>query len=280
MKVTLVLAALVLAPKLAAQPETRDPQLVQPERPTVATHAGTVAKGWIELEEGGEWDTRDGEKSFFAPTNLKIGLASNAQLNILVNLIDDRTIRNGNLTAGDVTVGIKYRIIEGNRIMGDFAVLPAIKLPTAIAGDGGTGTTDYSLLLISSRQVGPVAMDLNAGATHRSGNGTLVPTSATIWTASFGIPISGPLGAAVEVFGYPGTSGGGGQKGSAALLAGPTYLVRKWLAVDAGIITPLTGPQARAVYAGLVVNCGSLSRLFDLGAIWHPEYRSGELEAW
>ncbi len=55
----------------------RDPHAVQPERPTVATHAGTVARGWIEIEEGGEWDRlADGTRSFIAPTNLKIGLAS------------------------------------------------------------------------------------------------------------------------------------------------------------------------------------------------------------
>ena len=31
-----------------------NPRAVQPERPTVATHAGTVAPGYMELEEGGE----------------------------------------------------------------------------------------------------------------------------------------------------------------------------------------------------------------------------------
>src|SRR5207248_820985 len=36
--------------------QARDPHEVQPERPTVATHAGTVAPGWIELEWGSEWD--------------------------------------------------------------------------------------------------------------------------------------------------------------------------------------------------------------------------------
>src|SRR5436305_14690024 len=88
----------------------RDPHAVQPERPTVATHAGTVARGWFELEEGGEWDkSGDDQKTFFAPTNLKIGLASKAQLNILFNVIDDRSIRSGNLTASDVTIGVKYQ---------------------------------------------------------------------------------------------------------------------------------------------------------------------------
>src|SRR5260370_36815211 len=38
----------------------QDRHAVQPERPTVATHAGTVAPGWVELETGVELDRLDG----------------------------------------------------------------------------------------------------------------------------------------------------------------------------------------------------------------------------
>jgi outer membrane putative beta-barrel porin/alpha-amylase len=254
-----VLLAMVVAPSLAAQTDssTRDPHLVQPERPTVATHAYTVARGWLELEEGGEWDkASDGTRSFFAPTNLKIGLASAAQVNIMFNVIHDHAIRSGNLTLSDVTLGVKYRILEGDRILGDFAILPAVKLPTGTKDEGGSGTTDFSLLLISSRQLGPVQMDLNVGATRRTGNGSNVPASAAIWTASFGSPISGAFGGVLEFFGYPGTSGPAGEKPTAAILVGPTFLVRKWLALDAGIIAPVLGPQAHAIYTGFVWSCG------------------------
>jgi hypothetical protein len=34
--------------------------------------------------------------------------------------------------------------------------------------------------------------------------------------------------------------------------------VRAWLQVDAGVIIPLTGPQAHALYAGAVYNVGQL----------------------
>jgi hypothetical protein len=239
----------------------RDPRLVQPERPTVATHAGTVARGYIELEQGGEWDRqRDATRTFFAPTNLKIGLASRAQLNILFNVIHDRKIRGGTFALGDLALGIKYRIVDGDRLLGDFAILPAIKLPTAAPEEAGTGTTDFSLLLISSRQLGPVAMDLNVGQTRRSGDGNSAPRVSNIWTASFGMPLSGALGATLEFFGYPGTGGALGTEGSAAILIGPTFLARKWLSLDAGIISPLTGPQAHAVYVGFVWNAGCIDR--------------------
>ena len=258
---TILLAALLLYPagaqSQANDSARRDPHAVQPERPTVATHAGTVARGWIELEEGGEWDKlRDGTSSFIAPTNLKIGLASRAQLNLLINVIKYSGLRGGSPTLGDLTVGVKYRIVEDDPWLGDFAILPALKLPTAPTTGAGTGTTDFSLLLISSRQLGPVAMDLNIGQTRRSGDGSRAPITAQIWTASFGFPISGPLGGLAEFFGYPRTSGPAGAEATAALLAGPTFIVREWLAIDAGIITPLTGPQPHAVYVGFVWNFG------------------------
>jgi len=243
----------------SADSTSRDPHAVQPERPTVATHAGTVAPGWVELEEGGEWDKApDGSRSFFAPTNLKIGLASHAQLNLLFNLIYDRAFPGGAFATSDVTIGVKYRIVDDDRILGDFAILPAITLPTASARGAGTDAYGFSLLLISSHQLGPVAMDLNAGLTHRSGDGTAAPKSAGIWTASFGFPISGPVGATIELFGYPRTTGPVGTDATAALLIGPTLLVREWLALDAGIIAPITGPQARAFYTGFVWNFGCL----------------------
>src|SRR5712671_8059492 len=106
------LVAVATSLSLGAQPATqstrdstaRDPNSVQPERPTVATHAGTVARGWVELEEGAEWDkASDGTRAFVAPTNLKIGLASHAQLNLLASVIHDPTIRGGALSASDIT---------------------------------------------------------------------------------------------------------------------------------------------------------------------------------
>lgn len=238
----------------------RDPHTVQPERPTVATHAGTVAPGWVELEEGAEWDKApDGTRAFVAPTNLKIGVGSRAQLNLLLNLIRNPAVRGGSFASGDLTIGLKYRLVDDNPVLGDFAVLPALKLPTASSAEAGTGTTDFSLLLISSRQLGPVAMDLNAGHTRRSGDGTEAPKTASVWTASFAFPVSGSLGATIEFFGYPRTTGPLGTKATAALLIGPTFLVRDWLALDAGIIAPITGPQPRAIYTGFVWSIGCIA---------------------
>ena len=124
----------------------------------------------------------------------------------------------------------------------------------------GTGTTDLSLLVISSHDFGPVALDVNVGYTHRSGAGIVAPRNATLWTVSFGGPASGALGWTAEIYGYPPTSGPAGTKATVAVLAGPTLLVRSWLELDVGAIMPATGPQPRAYFVGGVYNIGRLWR--------------------
>ncbi|MGH7620548.1 MAG: transporter [Gemmatimonadaceae bacterium] len=229
---------------------------VQPERPTVATHAGTVARGWFEIETGIERDQLDGATSLLTPTLLKFGIGSHQQLSIAGSVPESDSSAFG---IGDLAVGIKWRLLDDAPIVGAFAILPAIKFPTGSANQGrGTGTTDGSLLLISSHQLGAVAMDLNVGYTRRSGNGSEAPVNATLWTASFGGPIVSWLGWTAELYGYPRTTGPAGQSSIAAILAGPTFLIREWLAADAGVIVPVTGPQPHALYAGGVWNVGKL----------------------
>jgi hypothetical protein len=241
--------------RLGAQ-DAKDPHAVQPERPTVATHAGTVAPGWLEVESGVERDRfSPNTTATTAPTVFKLGLAENMQLGVFGSVVHN----DASTGLGDLAVGLKWRVVDDAPIVGDFAVLPSVKFPTGSASNGtGTGTTDGSILLISSHDLGPVSMDLNVGYTRRGGDGSSAPKNATVWTVSFGGPLAGGLGWTAECYGYPSTSGPAGQASIVALLGGPTFLVQKWLAVDAGVILPLTGPQPHALYAGLVYNVGRM----------------------
>jgi hypothetical protein len=143
-------------------------------------------------------------------------------------------------------------------VLGRFAIFPSVKFPTGSADRGtGSDTTDVGLLFISSHDLGPVALDVNVGYTRRSGNGDTAPKSGTLWTMSFGGPATGNVGWVAELFGFPRTSGPAGQDSIVALLFGPTLLVRSWLALDAGVIVPMAGPQPHAVYAGAVWNVGT-----------------------
>ena len=251
-------AALVLIAARAAAQEARDPRAVQPERPTVATHAGTVAPGWLEIEAGVERDRFAGSPATLStPIVFKVGLAERAQLSILAT-----TLRAGSSTGfGDLAAGVKWRVLENANVLGDFALLPALKVPTGDKGMGaGTGTTDVSVLAISSHALGPVALDVNVGYTHRGGDGSRAPKDASLWTMSFGGPIVSRLGWVAELYGYPGTSGPAGQAPIVAVVAGPTFLVMPWLALDAGLIARVSGPQPRALYAGTVYNVGRIWR--------------------
>ena len=235
------------------------PHDAQPERPTVATHAGTVARGWIEIESGVERDRGPGDgRAVIGSLVTKIGLAPRVQFSIFTNVTAPGDVGAG---FGDAAVGVKWRLLEDHPVLGDFAILPSVKFPTGSLDKGtGTGTTDASFLLISSRDVGPVHIDLNAGWTHRSGDGGDAPVNAWVWTASFGGVVDGPLGWTAEFYGYPGTGGAAGASPVVALLAGPTYAAKSWLVFDVGFITPIAGGQPRALYAGVTYNIGQVFR--------------------
>ncbi len=248
----LTAAALLVGAPLAAQ--APDPHAVQPERPTVATHAGTVAPGWIELETGAEFDHTAGAWSIVAPTVLKLGVAPRLQLSLFGAL--SRPVGD-NLGAGDLSVGLKYRLAEDLPVLGDFAVLPALKLPVGDATHG-TGTTDLSLLAISSHQFGGVSLDVNFGFTRRGGDGTAAPRNATLWAVAAGTPVRGGFGVTAEMFGFPATRGPAGTAGTVALLGGPVFTLHPWWTLDVGGILKVRGPQPNGLYAGGVYNFGRL----------------------
>ncbi len=239
---------------LAAQ--DTDPRAVQPERPTVATHAHTVAPGYFELEAGIEGDRATaGRRTYAAPLLLKVGLASHLQLNVGAPAFIGSADQAGGI--GDVTIGLKWRLLDDHAVLGDFALLPAIKVPSGSASSGtGTGTVDLGMTMIASHEFGPVAMDLNAGYTRVGAANGIAATRTALWTASFGFPVAGRLSWVAEGFGAP-TVDGSDTPSTTAFLTGPTFLVSPALNLDLGVITPLRGNVPNALYAGVVWNMGT-----------------------
>jgi hypothetical protein len=213
----------------------------------------------VEIEAGVERDDLHGARTFFTPTVLKLGIVPRVQLELASSFVhlSGSTPRYSGI--GDVSAALKWRAVEHAPVIGDFALQPSLKLPSGSALHGtGTGTTDAGLLLISSHDWGDYALDINAGYTHRSGDGRVAPRDATLWTVSGGGPVYESLGWVAEVFGFPGTTGPSGNRGTVACLTGPTFTIAKWFIVDAGAIVPLTGPQPHSWYAGLTWNVGKL----------------------
>lgn len=234
-----------------------DPRAVQPERPTVATHAHTVAAGYVEIETGIEGDrVPPAQRAWFSPTVTKVGLASHLQLNVQTPLVFAGPGQSSGL--GDVSLGVKWRLLDHHAVLGDFAILPSVKFATGSPALGtGTGSTDVSILAIASYLLGGVSMDLNAGYTRLGAQGGRPATDGALWTASFGIPVAGSLSWNLELYGYP-TIDGSGDPSTVAVLTGPGYLVNRVLNLDCGFIAPLSGKQPNALYAGVVWNVGAL----------------------
>lgn len=248
------------APATAA---ATDPRAVQPERPTVATHAYTVAPGYVEIETGAQEARPGGVRQFSAPVVVKIGLAPRLQAELQGGYVSNGALGGiGGATAGttDLALALKQRVLDGAPIMHDLSLQGAVKLATG-ARDVGTGTTDVSILLISSRPIGRAELDLNAGYTRRTGTGARAPTSATLLTASFGTPIRGRLGGVAELFALPGTDGPAGSAPMVGFLFGPTLQLRSSLVLDAGAIVNVEHMGANAAYAGLTCNLGRLPGL-------------------
>lgn len=262
-RLSLVLLALFSAFSLLILPisalaQTRDPHTVQPERPSVATHAGTVAPGWIELEMGTTF-ARGGDdaRGTGVPMVAKIGLAPRFQLAIGGAFVAPA---DGEAGVGDLNVAVKWRFAE-SAALGRLAFMPNVKLPTGSQEDGtGVDTTDGGLLLIWSRSLGAVSLDLNFGYTRRSGDGTIAARDATLWAASFGGPAVGRIGWGAELSGTLRTTGPSAEPAGCTLLAGPTFSIASWLSFDAGFSVQLNQDHPYRIYFGGVWNVAKLSR--------------------
>jgi hypothetical protein len=251
---------LILAVTPAWAQEATDPREAMPERPTVATHAYVVAAGIVELETGIQWQRPRPDVGLLSgPTLFKIGLGRKLQLDVAPGWAWAGA--DGGRQAGfsDLVVGVKWRLAEHLPILADLSIQPTLKIPTGSLRRGtGTGTTDVNILVISSRKVGPVSLDLNLGYTRRSGDGAKAPKDSTVWTASAGIPLVGGLQWDAEIFGYPGTSGPAGYAPIVAFLTGPAFQVRRYLVLDAGLIVDISGFGGTAFYTGVTWNMGRL----------------------
>jgi hypothetical protein len=255
-----LVAVLVLAPASAEGQSAapKDPREAQPERPTVATHAYTVAPGIVELEAGALHQPLGSHASLFGvPTLFKIGLGSRVQLDVSPGW--QRTDNQGQTLAGptDLSLGVKWRLWDDAPVLGAFALQSTVSLPTgSVARATGIGTGSISLLVISSHSLGPVSLDLNAGYAYRGGDGTVVAKDATVWTISTGFPVYGRLGWCAELFGYPRTSGVSGEPAIVGFLTGPTFRLEKYLIADAGAVLDVQGLGGTQIYAGVTWNIG------------------------
>ena len=138
---------------------------------------------------------------------------------------------------------LKWRLLDDAPILGDFAVLPALKFPTGSQPRGtGTGTHRRiaapqlrAMTLVRSRWSTSTPATRAAAATVRT-----APRNATLWTASFGGPAVGrtSAGSAELYTGYPGDvrRSRGAVADRRAARRSDLPAAKNWLAFDAGFI--------------------------------------------
>jgi len=236
---------------LSAYPPIRlsaqSPHAANPERPSVATHAYTVAPGYMELEQGvraqGFGNFRDQTSWEF---NLKIGVARPVQLGLFGTGYNRTGEGNG---VGDVGVALKLR--RDLSSTHTVALVPAVTLPSGDQSLGlGAGRVLGSLLAVWSFELGGLLRtDLNAGPV---GIGAGRPQ--VLGTASFSRAL-GRWGVAAEVYGY--TSGGAGP-GQGGLLGAVTLRPAVWLVVDGGGVVGVGALARDQLFLGMTTNLGRI----------------------
>jgi hypothetical protein len=219
-----------------------------------------VAPGYVEIEVGLQGiHPAPGSSRLDVPGLVKIGVSAHVQLDVFVDWSRTRVGQQTGSGVGDTALGLKWRVLDEAPVLGDFAVQSTVKLATgSVAQATGTGTTDLNVLLISSHATGPLSLDVNVGYTYRSGNGSLAPKHATLWTISPAFTLFGRLGWTAEVFGYPAARGTGGHAPEVGMTTGPTLVLNPSVVIDAGAVINVWGLGANAVYVGLTWNVGRL----------------------
>lgn len=223
------------------------PWAANPERPTVATHAYTVAPGYAELEQGVRaFGLRKFSEFTVWDVNLKIGLDPGLQLN-LFGLPYARSGAGGGM--GDV--GASLKLSRELSPKAAIAIVPAVTVPTGDNSRGlGAGRTLFSLVgAFSADLSSAVHFDANAGP---GGIGAGKP----IWFTSIGLSFGGgSVGVATELFDF--TSGGAAPR-QRGFLGALLVNVSQSVVVDLGGVRGLVDGSPHQVFVGLTTNLGAI----------------------
>jgi hypothetical protein len=237
--VVVLVALLLAAPALA--------QEIDPDRPELTESAKLVPRGALQLESGLALSRerrggRGAEKTFEAEADLRIGVRRDLELNLgwspLVHVWgpeDDTGI-------GDVTLGVRYRFVEGTEdqpwppylAVKAFAKLPAADEPR------GTGRPDFGLLLLASVELPQdFELEINVGAAAVGQTRPNDYLAQAIATASLSRELARSLLGFVELL-FNSREERDGREQLAANI-GLVYRLTRTLAIDAGVQTSLVG---------------------------------------
>ena len=242
-------AALALTSARAAA-QTADSRVVQPERPSVATHAYTVAPGVVEVETGFQRMRKDGRFRISAGAlSVKLGLAHRLQF---TTGIASTWPAIGGDGIDDVSAGIKWRVADRAPGAGAVAILPAVRF--SAGSERVADETTFGIVAIVSRWIGVVSLDLNLAYARAVVEGDEPDTNGVVWAVSLGGPIAGRFGWLGEVSGVRTTPAEGGDAHVVSVMVGGTVSVARSLTCDVALTLPTDGADGRAFITGLSWN--------------------------
>ncbi len=137
-------------------------------RPLVTEDAGTVEKGFYELELALDY-SRDNnrDKNYIPSAQLAYGLTDRAEVALAGSYLFQDNHEGGREDGwGDVTAYLKYRIWGEGENYPAFSFKPQVKIPTADENKGlGSGKADYGLTAVFSKSFTGLNLHFNAGYT-------------------------------------------------------------------------------------------------------------------
>lgn len=127
-----------------------------PQRPTFSSDTSLTAEGTLEVEAGVAVDPRDGGE---VPVVLKLGAGPRTE--VFLGGAPVRWIEGDDDEAGigDLSVGVRHRVRDGQGERWSLALTGAVKLPLADEDRGlGTGEVDALFAFAAARAVGSLAV--------------------------------------------------------------------------------------------------------------------------
>ncbi len=256
-------ALLLLAMPLAAQ--DADAITVNPNRPTFATPSRTTQDGVLELEAGLQrTEFKDASRSDFEPILFKFGQGARFEWRLGWNGYLTERSPDGSRVGGfsDPTFGFQWHPVDQDRAGVDAAIGLFHKFATANAAKGlGSGKADDTLVLLASKDLGPIHVDVNVlhGWIGQAEGGRAGQDSGTV-SASW--PLVGAWGMGAEVYTISPLPGAARDT---ALLTYASYQFSSRAVFDAGFDHGLSAGAPRwNLFCGVTVG---------LGRFFHPRPR-------
>ena len=225
----------------------QSPRAANPERPTFATHAYSVAPGYAEVEQGlSARGVRSLREQTSWDVNLKLGVSRHAQVALFGPLYTRQTAGGG---MGDLGLALKLRTDVSSQAA--VALVSTVTAPTGSESRGlGAGRALGGVIgVLSADLPAGLHVDVNAGP---QGVGAGTPQ----WFMSLsGARTFGRAGVTLELFDF--TAGGAGAR-LAGVLGALTFRLAEWAVADAGGVARIASGTPDQVFLGLTMNLGCL----------------------